>query len=142
MAPEQRHSHSGRNRPIIETGAKEDRILYARISKLACLVAAGSLFAAAPAWSAGDYPTISVADYVYACMKTNGETRRALEKCSCSIDVVASILPFDQYETAETFRRMSLTTGEASSLFRETEPAKQAVAKLRRAQAEAEVRCF
>jgi len=25
-------------------------------------------------------------------MKTNGETRRALEKCSCSIDVIASIL--------------------------------------------------
>ena len=26
-------------------------------------------------------------------MKTNGETRRALERCSCSIDVIASILP-------------------------------------------------
>jgi hypothetical protein len=33
------------------------------------------------------------ADYVFACMKTNGETRRALERCSCSIDVIASILP-------------------------------------------------
>jgi hypothetical protein len=26
-------------------------------------------------------------------MKTNGETRRALKRCSCSIDVIASILP-------------------------------------------------
>ena len=32
------------------------------------------------------------ADYVFACMKTNGETRRALERCSCSIYVIASIL--------------------------------------------------
>jgi hypothetical protein len=28
---------------------------------------------------------------MFACMKTNGETRRALERCSCSIDVIASI---------------------------------------------------
>jgi hypothetical protein len=48
-----------------------------------------------------------VADYVYACMKVNGETRQALEKCSCSIDVIASIIPYEHYVTAETFRRMS-----------------------------------
>src|SRR5262249_43258773 len=44
-----------------------------------------------------DYPTAARADYVFACMKTNGETRRALEQCSCSIDVIASILPYDHY---------------------------------------------
>lgn len=95
-----------------------------------------------PAMAAGDYPTVTVVDYVYACMKTNGETREALEKCSCSIDVIASIIPYQRYEAAETFRRMALTTGEASGLFRESEPAKQAVNELRRAQAEGEVRCF
>jgi hypothetical protein len=40
-----------------------------------------------------DYPAAARADYVFACMKTNGDTRQALEKCSCSIDVIASILP-------------------------------------------------
>ncbi len=40
-----------------------------------------------------DYPTAARADYVFACMKTNGETQQALEQCSCSIDVIASILP-------------------------------------------------
>jgi len=94
------------------------------------------------ALAAGDYPTTAVADYVYACMKTNGETRQALERCSCSIDVIASIVPYDDYETAETFRRMSLTTGEASGLFKESAPAKAAGTELRRAQAEAEIRCF
>lgn len=97
---------------------------------------------ATAAGAAGDYPTTAVADYVYACMKTNGETRQALERCSCSIDVIASIVPYKNYETAETFRRMSLTTGEASALFKESAPAKAAGTELRRAQAEAEIRCF
>lgn len=98
--------------------------------------------AATPASAAGDYPTTAVADYVYACMKSNGETREALERCSCSIDVVASIVPYDDYVAAETFRRMALTTGEAAGLFRESAPAKAAGAELKRAQAEAEIRCF
>ena len=101
-----------------------------------------TLCLAQPSFAAGDYPTTAVADYVYACMKTNGETRQALEKCSCSIDVIASIIPYAHYETAETFRRMSLTTGEASGLFRESAQAKTAASELRRAQAEAEIRCF
>jgi hypothetical protein len=54
-----------------------------------------------------DYPTAARADYVFACMKTNGETRRALEQCSCSIDVIASILPYDRYVAAETVLSLS-----------------------------------
>lgn len=95
-----------------------------------------------PTHAAGDYPTTAVADYVLGCMKPNGDTRDALERCSCSIDVIASIVPYDRYEAAETFRRMALTTGEASGLFRESAPAKAAGAELRRAQAEADIRCF
>ncbi|WP_352923870.1 hypothetical protein [Mesorhizobium sp. M0698] len=90
----------------------------------------------------GDYPTATIADYVLGCMQTNGQTRQALESCSCSIDVIASILPYDHYERAETFKSMSLTTGEAAGLFRESAPAKAARAELKRAQAEADVRCF
>lgn len=92
--------------------------------------------------AAGGYPTDALADYVFGCMKSNGETRDALERCSCSIDVIASIVPYERYVTAETFKRMALTTGEASALFRESAPAKAAGAELRRAQAEADVRCF
>ncbi|MDK1389144.1 hypothetical protein QN224_27450 [Sinorhizobium sp. 8-89] len=97
---------------------------------------------AATASAAGGYPTIAVVDYVYGCMKANGETRAALEGCSCSIDVIASIMPYERYEAAETFRSLGLETGERGALFRQTAPAKSAAAELRRAQAEAEVRCF
>jgi len=92
--------------------------------------------------AAGDYPTVAVVDYVYACMKANGETRAALESCSCSIDVIASIMPYERYEAAETFRSLGLQAGERGALFRESAPAKSADAELRRAQAEADVRCF
>lgn len=89
-----------------------------------------------------DYPTVARADYVFACMKSNGDTRQALEQCSCSIDVIASILPYENYVSAEAVLRMVQVPGERSAMFRSTAPAKAAVDDLRRAQAEAEVRCF
>ncbi|MGY4597239.1 hypothetical protein ACVWXL_004985 [Bradyrhizobium sp. GM22.5] len=41
---------------------------------------------AAQAEQANDYPTSARAEYVYGCMKANGESRQAIEQCSCSID--------------------------------------------------------
>jgi hypothetical protein len=92
--------------------------------------------------AANDFPTAARADYVFACMQVNGQTRDALERCSCSIDVIASIMPYERYEDAETFKQMAQTTGEASGLFRESAPAKTAGSELKRAQAEADIRCF
>jgi hypothetical protein len=89
-----------------------------------------------------DYPTSARADYVFACMKANGETQDVLQKCSCSIDVIASIIPYDGYVAAETIISMSQVTGPVGSEFRATEQAKLALRDFRRAQAEAEVRCF
>lgn len=113
-----------------------------RFIALAAMSLGLATIAGAPARAAGDYPTDALVDYVFGCMKSNGQTRDALERCSCSIDVIASIIPYERYVTAETFKRMSLTTGEASGLFRESAPAKAAGADLRRAQAEADIRCF
>jgi hypothetical protein len=89
-----------------------------------------------------DYPTAARAEYVYGCMKANGETRQAIEQCSCSIDVVASIIPYDRYVTAETVLSMSQVRGNLGTQFRTSEQAANALNDLRRAQAEAEVRCF
>jgi hypothetical protein len=105
-----------------------------------CLVALVPL--AGPAAAVADYPTDAVVDYVLGCMRSNGQTREVLERCSCSIDVIASIIPYERYESAETFRRMAQMNGEASGLFRETAPARAAGSDLKRAQAEADIRCF
>ena len=89
-----------------------------------------------------DYPTAARAEYVFGCMKANGETPRALEQCSCSVDVIATLLPYERYVSAETVLRMAQVPGVLGSQFRSTEQARTAVDDLRRAQAEAEVRCF
>jgi hypothetical protein len=89
-----------------------------------------------------DYPTEVIADYVYGCMKANGETPESLLSCSCSVDVVASIIPYERYEEAQTFLSMMQTKGEVSALFRDTAESKAAIQDLRRAQAEGEIRCF
>jgi hypothetical protein len=93
---------------------------------------------------AQSYPTAAVADYVFGCMASNGETPQALEKCSCSIDVISSIIPYKEYEAGETVLRMRQVRGggEKMELFRDTAVAKEAVERLRRAQVEAELRCF
>jgi hypothetical protein len=89
-----------------------------------------------------DYPTSARVDYVFACMKANGETQVSLQKCSCSIDIIASLLPYDRYVTAQTVMSMSQVPGNLGTEFRSTEIARTALEDLRRAQAEAEVRCF
>lgn len=89
-----------------------------------------------------DYPTTARVDYVFACMKANGETRDSLERCSCSIDVVATLLPYDRYVAGETVASLAQVQGERGAQFRSPEPARAAIDDLRRAQAEAEVRCF
>lgn len=89
-----------------------------------------------------DYPTSARAEYVFGCMKANGETRQAIEQCSCSIDIIASLLPYARYVTAETVMSMSQVRSDLGSPFRTSAQAAGALNDLRRAQAEAEVRCF
>ncbi len=89
-----------------------------------------------------DYPTDARADYVFGCMATNGNTRAVLGQCACSIDVIASILPYGAYVEAETVLSLRLGAGERMSVFRSSEMARTAEADLRRAQAEAEIICF
>lgn len=98
--------------------------------------------AAACAQDINDYPTNARVEYVFGCMKANGETRQTIDQCSCSIDVLASLLPYDRYVTAETVLSMSQVRGNLGGQFRSSEQANSALNDLRRAQAEAEVRCF
>jgi hypothetical protein len=110
--------------------------------RLGLALAAAAAQLPAGAAELNDYPTAARADYVFACMKTNGDTRQALEKCSCSIDVIASILPYDRYVAAETVLSLSQVPGRFGAMFHSPEQAKAAINDLRRAQAEGEVRCF
>lgn len=107
---------------------------------LALMLAAGPALAAGAA--PNDYPTAARADYVFACMASNGRTSAMLERCSCSIDTIASILPYEAYVNAETVIRTLQLKGERTGALRASERHKAMVADLRRAQAEADIVCF
>jgi len=101
-----------------------------------------TMAAIARAEELNDYPTSARAEYVFGCLKANGESRQAIEQCSCSIDIIASIMHYERYVTAETVLSMSQVRGNLGGQFRTSEQATSALNDLRRAQAEAEVRCF
>jgi hypothetical protein len=101
-----------------------------------------ALTASAVAQEVNDYPTAARADYVFACMAANGQNREVLERCSCSADALATILPFDRYVQAETILRMRQGLGQQAATFRGMKMFDDIVADLRRAQAEAEIVCF
>ncbi len=115
------------------------RPIVAAVAAVAALAATAGI---AGAEDFNDYPTSARAEYVFGCLKANGETRQAIEQCSCSIDVIASLVPYDRYVTAETVLSMSQVRGNLGGEFRSSEQAANALNDLRRAQAEAEVRCF
>ena len=106
---------------------------------LALLLAAGT---APPGPSATGYPTQALADYVIGCMAANGQTQDAMRRCSCSIDVIASILSYDDYEKAETVISMRAQAGERAALFTDVPQLRAMAQKLREAQVEADFRCF
>ncbi len=104
-----------------------------------------ALAAPAAAQSPGevnDYPTEARADYVFVCMATNGQTRESLRRCSCAIDVIASILPYERYVAAETVLSLRQVSGERVGVMRSAPSTDEMVRDLRRAQAEGDVRCF
>jgi hypothetical protein len=123
------------NRPV---GAIRRSLLFAlAAATLAAVSLEGPL--AAPA----DYPTEALADYVFACMATNGQTQEALRRCSCSIDAIAERVSYEDYVQAETVLRLQQVPGGDRTVMYRTAPWAQAmIDKLREAQIEAELRCF
>ena len=109
---------------------------------VAALVALTTMAVATHAEDVNDYPTSARVEYVFGCLKANGETRQAIEQCSCSIDVIASLVPYERYVTAETVLSVSQVRGDMGGPFRTSAQAANALNELWRAQAEAEVRCF
>lgn len=89
-----------------------------------------------------DYPTAARADYVIGCLAANGFQRQLLAKCACGIDAIADQMNYEDYEKADTILSMQqASVGPRGGLFRDTPVAKSVLEKLRRAQAEANLRC-
>jgi hypothetical protein len=86
-----------------------------------CGIAAAAAAAELPP---NDYPTVARANYVFGCMQVNGRTRDALER------------------QAETVMRVRQRGGRNASMFLTMPMLRAKVDVLKRAQVEAELRCF
>jgi hypothetical protein len=81
---------------------------------------------------------------VLGCMAANNNTRQALLQCSCAIDTIAALMPYADYERAETALRMQAGGGggERMAIFRQAPMVKHVLEQLQIAQAEANLQCF
>ncbi|WP_220250995.1 hypothetical protein [Billgrantia montanilacus] len=100
-----------------------------------------TLLAAASA-QANDYPTEARVDYVLGCMAANGNSYLTMQKCACSIDVIAEHLTYETYEQVDTVMSMQDQRGELGVLFRTERGMQDQLHRLRQAQADANLRCF
>lgn len=117
-------------------------LLKSGCAALAFVCATGGVPSASQANEAvNDFPTITRADYVFACMQVNGQSREALEKCSCSVDVIASLIPHDEYEAVETVIMVYKRGGKAQQQMSNGDLQRR-IQEMRRAQVEGELRCF
>ena len=91
---------------------------------------------------ANDFPTTARVDYVFGCMASNGQNQEMLGRCSCSIDTIASLMPYTRYLQAETILRMGQIGGEKGTVFKDGSHFKAIVDDLKRAQIEADLQCF
>jgi hypothetical protein len=100
-------------------------------------------FALAGAASANDYPTQARVEFVIECMKLHGGQDYAnMYKCSCSIDRVASVIPYEEFVEADTYLRGRSAMGERGSIFRDPPRGRALREKLQQAEEQAERQCF
>lgn len=92
---------------------------------------------------ANDFPTLDRVDQVLSCMrKHGGQTVDNLYACSCAVDTIASMMSYDQWLEATTFRSFKAMPGEKGGVFRESSWGTKQVKRLEQAEKEAQRRCF
>ena len=88
------------------------------------------------------YPTPVIADYVLACMASNGNSFTSLHQCSCSIDLIMSKISYEDFEKVNTIMQVQLDKGQRGIFYRDSHWAKNAVETFERVQAESTLKCF
>ncbi|MBM2769256.1 hypothetical protein [Burkholderia anthina] len=86
------------------------------------------------------YPTQGRVEYVLGCMDDNGHEFANIYKCSCVIDKMAAVLPYDEFVDQSTFSKYASLGGEGGSEFR-VDHAKAQTKKFRSLQTDAYRSC-
>jgi hypothetical protein len=87
-----------------------------------------------------NYPTQGRVEYVLGCLDDNGHDFANVYKCSCVIDKMAIVLPYDDFVDQATFSKYATLGGEGGSEFR-VDQAKAQTKKFRALQTDAYRSC-
>ncbi|SAK73596.1 hypothetical protein AWB75_04042 [Caballeronia catudaia] len=93
------------------------------LTVFACLslfssLSVGATGGGAAAAKTHDYPTAGRVEYVLGCMDDNGHDFANVYKCSCAIDKIAKVLPYDDFVEQSTFSKYATLGGEGGAEFR------------------------
>ncbi|MES9970417.1 MAG: hypothetical protein ABW092_10325 [Candidatus Thiodiazotropha sp.] len=93
--------------------------------------------------TSNDYPTSARVDYVIGCMASNGQSHEMMQKCSCSIDLIAKAIPYAEYVHISTLLSLQqMTAAGRNAVYKSSTWSQKAVAKLRDVQADSTLQCF
>jgi hypothetical protein len=93
--------------------------------------------------AANDFPTLDRVDQVLTCMRQHGgQTLDNLYACSCAVDAIAAVLPYDDFVEATTFKGFKAMPGDGGGMFRDSARGVKLVERLEEAQKNAERACF
>jgi hypothetical protein len=84
----------------------------------ACFALAPPLALAADTAQGYDYPTQGRVEYVLGCMDDNGHDFVNVYKCSCAIDRISMVLPYDDFVEQSTFAKYATLGGQGGGEFR------------------------
>ncbi|MEX3957799.1 hypothetical protein B0G57_101379 [Trinickia symbiotica] len=87
-----------------------------------------------------DYPTQGRVEYVLTCMDDNGHDFANVYKCSCVIDKIAAVIPYDEFVDESTFAKYAALGGEGGAEFR-TDTARHQTKSFKTLQADAYRAC-
>ena len=116
--------------------------MFGLVKKICLILVLAGAANPAAAHVVNEFPTAARAEYVFGCMAVNGQTPEMLRKCSCSIDFIASVIPYEKYVQIETILRMQQLRSERTAAFRGSEWANSMIDELKSAEAESTLACF
>ncbi len=125
----------------IQKGKIKNQNQNATLRRVCAFIMLSMFLHSVPA-TANDFPTQARAEFVFACMATNGQTQEILAKCSCAIDAIADKMTFDEYVEAETVLSMRHAPGDRTIMFKESAWAADIISNFNEIQVDAEVQCF
>lgn len=100
------------------------------------------LVLAAPSLArADDFPTSGRVEYVLECMQKHDGKYEYLYKCSCVVDRIAKVLPYDDFVAMSVALRNQSLSGERGGLFRDAATSKDMAGRLREIESGANKAC-